>query len=480
MATGNKDVLDFTIIPDATNGSIYIVGGTPTDDYRVVVGAANGLAQLDGTGKVPSTQLNVTWSGISGKPTTLAGYGITDGVVSTRTVTAGNGLTGGGALSSNITMTLGTPSTLGNGSTNGVTATSHTHALALVASDIPNLDGSKITTGTVAPARLGTGTADTTHYLRGDGTWQVLSTTGAVWGAITGTIADQTDLITSLNGKSNVGHTHTAADVTSGIFPPARLGTGTPASNLYLRGDGAWAGIPSQTPSWGSIIGTLSSQTDLQSSLNGKANTSHGHSATDTTSGVFLSARLAGAFTDFTAITASGTIQGGKFYSANLGTVAAPIYSFATDTNTGIWSNGAGQIDFTSNGTNILAITSTGLTVAGAVVASSNITGYSSDVRLKANLRTIENPISKLFHIGGYEYDWNLPMCEQVGFKPYMVHEHGVVAQEVQKILPDAIHPAAFDSEYLTVDYARIVPLLVESIKELKRELETLKRELGR
>ena len=480
MATGNKDVLDFTIIPDATNGSIYIVGGTPTDDYRVVVGAANGLAQLDGTGKVPSTQLNVTWSGISGKPTTLAGYGITDGVVSTRTVTAGNGLTGGGALSSNITLTMGTPSTLGNGSTNGVTATSHTHALSLVASDIPNLDGSKITTGTIAPARLGTGSADTTHYLRGDGTWQILSTSGAVWGAITGTIADQTDLITSLNGKSNVGHTHTAADVTSGIFAPARLGSGTPSSSLYLRGDGAWAGIPTNVPTWGTITGTLSTQTDLQSALNGKANTSHGHDAANIVSGSIASARISGAYSDFTTITASSVIQGGYLRVGNLGTVSVPAYSFATDTNTGIWSNGAGQLDFTSNGTNILAITSGGLTVAGAVVASSNITGYSSDARLKSNLRTIENPISKLFHIGGYEYDWNLPMCEQVGFKPYMVHEHGVVAQEVEKILPDAIHPAAFDDKYLTVDYTRLVPLLIESIKELKRELETLKRELGR
>lgn len=473
MATGNKDVLDFTIIPDATNGSIYIVGGTPTDDYRVVVGAANGLAQLDGTGKVPSTQLNVTWSGISGKPTTLAGYGITDGVVSTRTVTAGNGLTGGGALSSNITLTMGTPSTLGNGSTNGVTATSHTHALSLVASDIPNLDGSKITTGTIAPARLGTGSADTTHYLRGDGTWQILSTSGAIWGAITGALADQTDLITSLNSKSNVGHTHTAADVTSGIFPPARLGTGTPASNLYLRGDGAWAGIPATTPSWGSIIGTLSSQTDLQSSLNGKANTSHGHAATDVTSGVFLSARLAGAFTDFTSITASGTVQGGKFYSGNIGTVAAPVYSFATDTNTGIWQAYSGRLDFAVSGANIISLQ------PGGLICTGNITAYSSDQRLKTNLRQIDNPISKLFHIAGYEYDWNQPLCDLVGFRPQASHEHGVIAQEVMRVVPDAVRPAPFNQDYLTVQYDRLIPLLIEAVKDQQRQIEDLKRRLG-
>lgn len=54
-------------------------------------------------------------------------------VPTTRTVTAGNGLTGGGALSGNITVTLGTPGTCSTGTTNSVTATSHTHAITGVA-----------------------------------------------------------------------------------------------------------------------------------------------------------------------------------------------------------------------------------------------------------------------------------------------------------------------------------------------------------
>lgn len=53
------------------------------------------------------------WADITGKPTTLAGYGITDGVPNTRRVSAGSGLSGGGVLSSDVTISLGTIGTAG-------------------------------------------------------------------------------------------------------------------------------------------------------------------------------------------------------------------------------------------------------------------------------------------------------------------------------------------------------------------------------
>ncbi len=110
------------------------------------------------------------------------------------------------------------------------------------------------------------------------------------WGAITGLLSNQGDLQTALNGKANTSHTHAAADIVSGVFATARLGTGTANASTFLRGDGSWAAVSGGT--WGSITGTLSSQADLQTALNGKANSSHTHAAGDITSGTFATARL--------------------------------------------------------------------------------------------------------------------------------------------------------------------------------------------
>lgn len=80
-------------------------------------------------------------------------------------------------------------------------------------------------------------TTDTKQLRFGDGT-----TVGGV--AHTHAIADVANLQTTLNGKAASSHTHAATDITSGIVSTARLGTGTPTSANFLRGDGTWA-IPS-------------------------------------------------------------------------------------------------------------------------------------------------------------------------------------------------------------------------------------------
>lgn len=126
---------------------------------------------------------------------------------------------------------------------------------------------------------------------------------------------------------------------------------------------------------------------------------------------------------------------------------------------------------------------------SGAISARNNITAYASDERLKQNFKPISSALNKVQSISGYTFDWDVNLCRSLGFAPSQKHEHGVKAQEIQKVLPDAVCIAPFDAdrdeegniisksgeEYLTVRYERLVPLLIEAIKELKAEVDALK-----
>ncbi len=102
-----------------------------------------------------------------------------------------------------------------------------------------------------------------------------------------------------------------------------------------------------------------------------------------------------------------------------------------------------------------------------------NVTAYASDERLKENITLISDPIEKVKRLRGVEFDWK-DSCEELGFMPSMNHETGVIAQDVAKVIPDAAIPAPFDENYLTVQKEKIVPLLIEAIKEQQTMIEKL------
>jgi len=102
-----------------------------------------------------------------------------------------------------------------------------------------------------------------------------------------------------------------------------------------------------------------------------------------------------------------------------------------------------------------------------------NVTAYASDARLKENVTTITGALAKVKQLRGVEFDWK-DECKSLGFIPSMKHETGVIAQEVQAVIPDAVVPAPFDNDYLTVHKDKIVPLLIEAIKEQQKQMEAL------
>jgi len=116
-----------------------------------------------------------------------------------------------------------------------------------------------------------------------------------------------------------------------------------------------------------------------------------------------------------------------------------------------------------------------GVGVAENIHAGGDVVAYaSSDERLKDNLQVIQDPLDKVGQISGYEFDWNEESPEWAKERG---HDIGVVAQEIQKVHPEIVIERT--NGYLGVDYKRIIPLLIESIKELKQEVEDLKKKVS-
>jgi hypothetical protein len=114
------------------------------------------------------------------------------------------------------------------------------------------------------------------------------------------------------------------------------------------------------------------------------------------------------------------------------------------------------------------------------IFAQGNIIAYYSDERLKTKVGNIENALEKVSQLSGFYYV-NNELAHSVGYTDTKV-QLGLSAQEVQKVLPEIVHLAPFDMDidadtkeikgsksgenYLTIDYDKLVPLLVEAIKE--------------
>jgi hypothetical protein len=117
----------------------------------------------------------------------------------------------------------------------------------------------------------------------------------------------------------------------------------------------------------------------------------------------------------------------------------------------------AGNAQFLSN------ISGSQIEASGDVIAFG-----SSDERLKDNIKPITEPLWKVNQIGGYTFDWNDKQ------ETYKGSDVGVIAQEIHKVLPEIVTERG--NGYLAVKYEKIVPLLIESIKELKKEVDDIKQ----
>lgn len=113
--------------------------------------------------------------------------------------------------------------------------------------------------------------------------------------------------------------------------------------------------------------------------------------------------------------------------------------------------------------------------VQGNISSLGDIIAYSSsDIKLKDNISVIESPIEKISKINGVSFNWNGKQSSyEVGTKDY-----GVIAQEIEEILPELV--TTRENGYKAVRYEKIVPLLIESIKEQQIQIDELKNTIIR
>ena len=134
-------------------------------------------------------------------------------------------------------------------------------------------------------------------------------------------------------------------------------------------------------------------------------------------------------------------------------------------------TNPSGYTTYSSN-----QATNTNSSVTFAQVSSTgDIIAYASDDRLKDRGNNIENALEKVESLNGFHFNWNDTANDLSEQFDKHVNHIGVSAQEVEEILPEVVQPAPIDGEYKTVQYEKLVPLLIEAIKELKSEIESLK-----
>jgi hypothetical protein len=194
------------------------------------------------------------------------------------------------------------------------------------------------------------------------------------------------------------------------------------------------------------------------------------------------------AITAFASATGNGVLtfntRGGSVTLTSADVTTALTYT-PVPTNgtgaTGTWNIIADKANnLTSTNTytiSALAAGTASMGASGEIRASGNITGYaSSDSRLKRNIQKITSALDKVSSISGNTFEWTAEYIEDHGGEDgFYVRKNdvGVIAQEVQAALPEAV--GLRSDGYLGVQYDKLVPLLIEAIKELKAEVDTLK-----
>jgi hypothetical protein len=280
-----------------------------------------------------------------------------------------------------------------------------------------------------------------------------------------------TDVYGRVSGVTNTAIALSASSLSGGTISSTILGNstvyvGTTAITLNRAS-------ASQTLTGVSIDGSAGSVTNAVTFNNGGSGSASGTtfngSGAITVSYNTIGAQVAGSYSPLagsSSITTVGTISSGTWQGTAIGASYVSTLNQNTSGSAGTFTSTTQNSQFNSIGVNTAASGT-----AGEIRATNNITAGYSDDKLKNKLGNITNALEKLLTLNGFYFEPNQTAIG-LGYTPSK--QVGVSAQEVQAVLPEIVVPAPIDSNYLTVQYDKIIPLLIEAIKEQQKQIDAL------
>jgi hypothetical protein len=510
------------------SGSLQLTGSVTSNSFIKAGASSNDILVGDGTTfsrtGIVSGSSQVSYTALSSIPSGIvSGAAQVTPLLPTGTISGSAQVTG---FDNYVSWTLA-----GNSGTNQTISSTNTatisgsHGLTAIGENTDRLNlrhannitaGSANSTGTSTLTYGGTFVVPSVSY---DANGHITSTSTST---LTMPASDNTNTVTRLNGTggtlvsgdvliqgtglvstSQSGQTITIATTATnntGTVTSVATGTGLSGGTITTTGTISLS-LNSLSEKTGNLVGTdrlvgLTGTTHWAETISAIPLSIFSNDSGWTSTAGTVTSVASGNGMNFTTITGTGTVTMGT-----PGTIDGSSTNATTATShTHAWSNTPGYItgytetdtlsSVTGRGaTTATAITFTnatasttygtgaviisgGLGVAGNINAGGEVTAYAaSDIRLKHNITPITNPIYKVQQLSGNTFDWDENLQDL-----HKGSDIGVIAQEVELLFPSLV--STRENGYLGVKYEKIVPLLIEAIKEQQNQIEDLKKEI--